>query len=140
MKKILLSVLVTLCSFCFSYANDSSKELESLVKQQSIISELIFETYLFKDTEDWKEIFEKKVTLFKANQKAILEITKKEYFTLNSLIEENINLWNTFESLLNKNSDDESVKFDEKLFDLSSEILLSNEQIINVATHGVYIN
>lgn len=136
MKKLFLSILVIFSVFSFSYGNDTSKELEKLVKQQSIISEQIFETYLFKDTEDWKEVLKKKVVLFETNQKLLLEISKKEYFTLKHLIEENINLWDTFEALLNT----ETEKYDEKVFALSSEILLSNEKIINVATNGVYIN
>lgn len=136
MKKLFLSILVIFSVFSFSYGNDTSKELEKLVKQQSIISEQIFETYLFKDTEDWKEVLKKKVVLFETNQKLLLEISKKEYFTLKHLIEENISLWDTFEALLNN----ETEKYDEKVFALSSEILLSNEKIINVATNGVYIN
>lgn len=136
MKKLFLSILVIFSVFSFSYGNDTSKELEKLVKQQSIISEQIFETYLFKDTEDWKEVLKKKVVLFETNQKLLLEISKKEYFTLKHLIEENISLWDTFEALLNT----ETEKYDEKVFALSSEILLSNEKIINVATNGVYIN
>lgn len=136
MKKLFLSILVIFSVFSFSYGNDTSKELEKLVKQQSIISEQIFETYLFKDTEDWKEVLEKKVVLFETNQKILLEISKKEYLILENLIEENISLWDTFEALLNN----ETEKYDEKVFELSSEILLSHEQIISVATNGVYIN
>ena len=136
MKKLFLSILVIFSVFSFSYGNDTSKELEKLVKQQSIISEQIFETYLFKDTEDWKEVLEKKVVLFETNQKLLLEISKKEYLILENLIEENISLWDTFETLLNN----ETEKYDEKVFELSSEILLSHEQIISVATNGVYIN
>ena len=136
MKKLFLSILVIFSVFSFSYGNDTSKELEKLVKQQSIISEQIFETYLFKDTEDWKEVLEKKVVLFETNQKLLLEISKKEYLILENLIEENISLWDTFETLLNN----ETEKYDEKVFELSSEILLSHEQIISVATNGVYLN
>lgn len=136
MKKLFLSILVIFSVFSFSYGNDTSKELEKLVKQQSIISEQIFETYLFKDTEDWKEVLEKKVVLFETNQKLLLEISKKEYLILENLIEENISLWDTFETLLNN----ETEKYDEKVFELSSEILLSHEQIISVATNGIYIN
>lgn len=136
MKNIITIFVLLTCTFSFANVNNNVKDLEHLVKEQSIISELIFETFLFKDSDNWKEIVIEKREQFELNQKMLLEISKDDYVVLNTLLQANASLWEKFEKYLELEKQEE---FEEALFELSRKILLSNEEIVSVATKGVFI-
>lgn len=135
MKNIITIITLFISTLSFANINNNANDLEHLVKEQSIISELIFETFLFKDSADWKEIVTKNKLQFELNQKALLEISKKDYVVLNALLQENVTLWEEFEKHLEF---DEQEEVEAALFELSKKILLSNEKIVAVATKGIY--
>lgn len=136
MKNIITIFVLLTCTFSFANVNNNVKDLEHLVKEQSIISELIFETFLFKDSDNWKEIVIEKREQFELNQKMLLEISKDDYVVLNTLLQANASLWEKFEKYLELEKQEE---FEEALFELSRKILLSNEEIVSVATKGVFV-